>query len=68
MWLNRWLMEKEMTVITFANKLGISRIHLDGIVNKRRKAGLRLARDIEFYTKGEVTVKELRDVILKGKK
>lgn len=62
MWLKNWLCEKNMTVVDFAKKLCISRIHCNSIVLKKRKAGARLARDIEIATGGEVTEKELRNV------
>lgn len=62
MWLDKWLFEKNMTIVDFAKKLHISRIHCNSIVLKKRRAGERLARDIEIATDGQVTEKELRTV------
>ncbi len=65
MWLDRWLFDKKMTIVDFAKKLNISRVHCNGIVLKKRKAGKRLSRDIEIATDGKVTQKEIRGVNIK---
>ena len=57
--LRDWLYFNRMTVKDFAQNMSISRIHASGIVNQRLRPGERLAKDIEQFTKGEVTREEL---------
>jgi transcriptional regulator with XRE-family HTH domain len=61
--LRTYLFQKRLSVTDFSDKLGCSRIHLSGVVNGKRIPSLLLAKSIEKFTNGEVTVEEL----LKGK-
>jgi plasmid maintenance system antidote protein VapI len=57
--LKLYLVSKKITVTEFANELGVSRNHLNGIVNERYKCGKSLAFKIEIKTGGEIKVEDL---------
>lgn len=57
--LREWLFRKRITVTDFAKKVGVSRNHINAIVNNRGRPGPELAKKIQEETKGEVTVMEL---------
>jgi predicted transcriptional regulator len=65
MWLDEWLFRKKKTIVALARELNISRNYANMLVLKKKRAGERLARDIEALTEGAVSLKTLRDVKIK---
>lgn len=57
--LREWLFRNRMSVTDFAKQLGVSRNHINRIVNGYGYPGTALAKLIEQYTQGQVTTKEL---------
>jgi len=57
--LRRYLFEHRIKVKDFSELIGCTRIHLSGILNQKRKASIRMAKSIERFTDGEVTVNEV---------
>ena len=60
MWLDEWLFREKMTVTEFAKAVHISRGYASALISKKLIAGARLARDIEIFTQGKVSAKQLR--------
>lgn len=57
--LKLYLVEKRISITDFSKELGCSRMHLNDIVNDKRKCGKSLAQLIEIKTNGEVKAEEL---------
>lgn len=57
--LRDYLYHNRITVTNMAAELGYTRTHLSTIVNGKSKPSPRLARDIEKFTNGIVTAKQL---------
>lgn len=57
--LKDYLYKKRITINEFSKSLGYSRNHISGIINGQTKITIRLAKDIERTTNGEVTVENL---------
>lgn len=57
--LREWLFRKRKTVTDFAKEIGVSRNHINGIVNGRGKPSAKLAKQIQDATHGEVSIMEL---------
>lgn len=57
--LREWLFRKRRKVTDFAKEVGVSRNHINMIVNDHAKPGAGLAAKIEAATNGEVTLREL---------
>lgn len=58
--LRDWLHIQKSTASAFARKLGVTPAYFLLVKQGKIKPGLQLAKQIEFETKGQVTVKELR--------
>lgn len=56
--LDTYLLRKRIFQTDFAKDLGISRTHLGEILRDRRSPSVKLAKQIEELTKGEVTKEE----------
>ena len=54
-----YLVKNRISITDFSKQLGCSRMHLNDIVNDKRKCGKSLAQLIEIKTNGEVKAKEL---------
>lgn len=61
--LREYIFRKNCTLVHMSKLLEITRQHLSKIVRKESRPSLRLARDIEKLTNGEVTVTELRQKV-----
>jgi transcriptional regulator with XRE-family HTH domain len=57
--LREWLFRKRKSVTDFAKEIGVSRNHINAIVNGRGRPGANLAKQIQNATNGEVTIMEL---------
>lgn len=57
--LKLYLVRNRISVTDFCKVLGCSRMHLNDIVNGKRKCGKSLAQLIEIKTHGEVKVDDL---------
>ena len=57
--LKLYLVEKRISITDFSNKIGCSRMHLNDIVNDKRKCGKSLAKLIEIATNGDVKAEDL---------
>jgi plasmid maintenance system antidote protein VapI len=57
--LKLYLVENRISITDFSKELGCSRMHLNDIVNDKRKCGKSLAQLIEIKTQGEVKAEEL---------
>lgn len=66
MWLDEWMKRERTTPEEFARRIGVTKIHFNSLVSKRRRCGVNLAKDIQDFTKGAVTMKELRETEIKG--
>lgn len=58
--LREYLFRHRMTQETFAQKIGSSRRYVSVLVRQKYHPSVRLAKDIEIATGGEVTAAELR--------
>ncbi len=54
MTLKNWLFSKNITQIAFAERLGITKFHLNRIVSGKLRPGKLLREKIELLTKGQV--------------
>lgn len=59
--LREYLFRKHLKVTEFSKVIQCNRSYLNDIVNGIKKPGMRLAKEIERETNGEVTVKELME-------
>lgn len=66
--LRKYLFDKKITTTEFANRLGISRVHMSGIVNGKRRPGKTLIDQIKLMTNGKVTEKDLKIKTLRKSK
>lgn len=57
--LKEWLKKKKILQIEFARQVGVNPLYLSLIINKKRYAGIDLARTIENATKGKVKADDL---------
>lgn len=57
--LRTYLFIHKMKVPEFSKRINFSPSHLHGIIHKKRKLSLKLAKIIEKETNGEVTIDEL---------
>lgn len=57
--LKLYLVENRISITDFSKEIGCSRMHLNDIVNDKRKCGKSLAKIIEMKTNGEVKAEEL---------
>ncbi len=57
--------KNKISITEFSKELGCSRMHLNDIVNGKRKCGKSLAQLIEIKTNGEVKAEDLLN-LLKG--
>jgi transcriptional regulator with XRE-family HTH domain len=57
--LREYLFRERLTVTAFAKQLGVSRNHINKIVNGHGRPGVALARLIEHETQGKVTAQEM---------
>ena len=62
MTLAEFLYEYRWQIIEFAEKIGCSRQHLSRIVNWKITPSYKLAKKIEKYTYGKVSIKELMEI------
>lgn len=60
--LREYLFYNSISVKAFSQIIGCTRVHLSEVIHGRRKAGKRLAKDIERATEGKVTTKEILDL------
>lgn len=58
--LREYLFRYEIPVSTFAKEFAINACYMRMINRGEKKAGRQLAREIEIYTGGQVTYKDLR--------
>ncbi len=66
--LRDYLHFKRITNINFAKDLMCTRVHLGEVLAGRKRAGKRLAKDIEILTNGEVTAQEVINLYRKEDK
>ncbi len=57
--LKLYLVENRISITDFSKQIGCSRMHLNDIVNDKRKCGKSLALLIELKTNGQVKAEEL---------
>lgn len=57
--LKDYLKLNKITVLSFAEKLGVTRQHIDGILNKKRWASKKMAAMIIQECNSEVTLEDL---------
>lgn len=57
--LKLYLVENRISITDFCKEIGCSRMHLNDIVNGKRKCGKSLALLIELKTNGKVTAQDL---------
>lgn len=57
--LKDYLKMNKMTSLSFAEKIGVTRQHIDGIVNKKRWASKKMAAMIIEACNSEVTLEDL---------
>jgi DNA-binding transcriptional regulator YdaS (Cro superfamily) len=60
--LDEYLFRKKLKHSQFARELGCHPVHIGEVIRGRNKAGKHLAKLIEIYTKGEVTVQDMKDI------
>lgn len=61
--LREFLFRQNCSIQHMSDLLWISRTHLSNIVRKKQRPSLKLAKEIEKLTRGEVTIYELRGEI-----
>jgi len=63
--LKKWLEKKEITNQAFAGKIGVHSSYITLLTQNQRRPSPQVAKAIEDFTKGEVTIMEL---LFPGKK
>ena len=66
--LRDWLVEKQIQHVEFAETLNIGRAHLSSIVSGARRAGKKLARNIEKATRGDIRAADVLSLKATGYK
>lgn len=62
MWIDEYLLQQGKTVVAFAKELEVSRTHLTTLISGKRRASKKMAEKIAEATKGEISVRRLRNI------